>query len=634
MSVLSCSNISKTYIIDTILEDISFSIEEGDKIGLIGLNGSGKTTLFNIVSGEISRDEGYLYIQRDLKIGYLKQHVKIDSNKTIFEDCLEVFQYLIDMEKDLRSLESQISYEGSKGDSSLLAKLMDEYGKLSEEFADSNGYGFRSDIRGILIGLGFKEEDFHKEVNILSGGQKSRLALAKLLLEKPDLLLLDEPTNHLDIDAIDWLEKFLKDYKGACLVISHDRYFLDNVVNKIFHLENKNMKVYNMDYTGFMVQRKKDLEILKKQYENQQREVKRQEEIIKRFMNYGDARYIKQAQSRQKLLDKMNLMDKPLDDKKTRIQFEPEIKSGRDVLNVKEVSKSFGDLHLLEDISFEVYRGERVGLIGPNGIGKTTLFRIALGLIEADKGDIILGHHVFPGYFDQEMENLSLNKTVLDDIWDDNPHLNIYELRTILSQFLFIGDDIFKEISDLSGGEKGRLSLLKLMLSKANLLLMDEPTNHLDIDSKEVLEDAILDYEGTVFVISHDRYFLNRVTNKILELSQDGIKEYLGNYDYYLEKKNEAIYEEEEDQKTKTQIRLERKREKDLINEARLAKRKLLQVEKEISLMETRLNDIDLILSDPENYENLDKIVELGNKRQLIEDKLNLLYEKWISLNN
>lgn len=634
MSVLSCSNISKTYIIDTILEDISFSIEEGDKIGLIGLNGSGKTTLFNIVSGEISRDEGDLYIQRDLKIGYLKQHVKIDSNKTIFEDCLEVFQYLIDMEKDLRSLESQISHEGSKEDSPLLAKLMDEYGQLSEEFADSNGYGFRSDIRGILIGLGFKEEDFHKEVNILSGGQKSRLALAKLLLEKPDLLLLDEPTNHLDIDAIDWLEKFLKDYKGACLVISHDRYFLDNVVNKIFHLENKNMKVYNMDYTGFMVQRKKDLEILKKQYENQQREVKRQEEIIKRFMNYGDARYIKQAQSRQKLLDKMNLMDKPLDDKKTRIQFEPEIKSGRDVLNVKEVSKSFGDLHLLEDISFEVYRGERVGLIGPNGIGKTTLFRIALGLIEADKGDIILGHHVFPGYFDQEMENLSLNKTVLDDIWDDNPHLNIYELRTILSQFLFIGDDIFKEISDLSGGEKGRLSLLKLMLSKANLLLMDEPTNHLDIDSKEVLEDAILDYEGTVFVISHDRYFLNRVTNKILELSQDGIKEYLGNYDYYLEKKNEAIYEEEEDQKTKTQIRLERKREKDLINEARLAKRKLLQVEKEISLMETRLNDIDLILSDPENYENLDKIVELGNKRQLIEDKLNLLYEKWISLNN
>lgn len=634
MSVLSTSNISKTYIIDPILEDISFSIEDGDKIGLIGLNGSGKTTLFNIIAGDLVQDSGDLYIQRGLRIGYLRQHIKIDSSKSIFQDCLEVFQDLIKMEEDLRDLEREISLEGSKEGSDLLPRLMDRYGHLSESFIEKNGYGYKSDIRGILIGLGFSEEDFDKEVNLLSGGQKSRLSLAKLLLEKPDLLLLDEPTNHLDIDAIDWLEKFLRDYRGACLIISHDRYFLDRVVGRIFHLENRTLKVYNMNYTRFMIQRKKDLELLQKQYENQQKEVQRQEEIIKRFMNYGDARYIKQAQSRQKLLDKMKLIERPSEEKKSRIRFEPEVKSGRDVLMVEGLGKSFGDFKLLEDIDFQVYRGERVGLIGPNGIGKTTLFKIVLGLLSKDEGRIELGHHVLPGYFDQEMDNLSLDKTVMDEIWDENPKLNIYELRTILSQFLFIGDDILKEISDLSGGEKGRLSLLKLMLSKANFLLMDEPTNHLDIDSKEVLEDAILDYDGSLFVISHDRYFLNRVTNKILELTSEGIQEYLGNYDYYLEKKSELLYEEEEGpQKTKTQIRLEKKREKEILIQSRASRIRIQELEEEIANKESELNDMDLALSDPENYNNLDLIVELGRKREDLEKDLNKLYSKWMSLN-
>lgn len=635
MPVLSCNNLTKSYIVDTVIEDISFTVEDGDKIGVLGLNGSGKTTLFNILAGDIHQDKGEIFIQKDLVLGYLRQHVKIDSQNTVFEECLMVFEHLIGMEKNLRNLEKEIAELGVEGDSDRLASLMNRYANLTEEFQEKNGYGFKSEIRGTLIGLGFTEEDFDKEVNILSGGQKSRLSLAKLLLEKPDLLLLDEPTNHLDIDAIGWLEKFLKDYKGAVLIISHDRYFLDNVVNRIFYLENKTIKVYNTNYSRFMEQRKKDLEVLKRQYEDQQKEIKRQEEIIARFMNYGDSRYINQAQSRQRLLDKMKLIDKPMNSKKSRLRFEPKIKSGRDVLSVDNIKKAFDDFVLLEDISFDIYRGERVGLIGPNGIGKTTLFKIVLGEVGYDEGDITLGRNVITGYFDQEMGNLNLDKTVIDEIWDEYPKLNYYEIRTILSQFMFVGDDIFREVSDLSGGEKGRLSLLKLMLSNANFLLMDEPTNHLDIDSKEVLEDAILNYEGTLFVISHDRYFLNRVTDKILELTPEGLKEYLGNYDYYLEKKNESLYEEdEEDTKTKTQIKLERKKEKELIQKERERKRQIKKLEEEITRTEKSIEEIDSLLYDPDIYEDHEKIVELSQKRQELQDELDDLYEKWISLIN
>ncbi|NLK44515.1 MAG: ABC-F family ATP-binding cassette domain-containing protein, partial [Tissierellia bacterium] len=378
MLVLSCSNLRKTYIVDTILDGISFTVENGDKIGVIGLNGSGKTTLFNILSGEVEQDSGEIYIQKDIKIGYLKQHTKIESNKTIFDECLEVLTPLLNMEKELGGLEEKISLESQKGETNKLKSLMDEYAHLSEKFLALNGYGYKSEIKGVLKGLGFSEDDFDKEVNILSGGQKSRLSLAKLLLEKPDILLLDEPTNHLDIDAIGWLEKFLKEYKGAALIISHDRYFLDNVVNRIFHIENLKMKIYNANYTEFMARRKKDLEIYKKHFEDQQREIKRQEEIIARFKSYGGEKYHRLAQSRQKLLDKMKVLTKPTDTMKAKIRFEPKIKSGRDVLKVEKLGKSFGDLKLLEDINFNIYRGEKVGLIGANGIGKTTLFKIVL----------------------------------------------------------------------------------------------------------------------------------------------------------------------------------------------------------------------------------------------------------------
>lgn len=634
MLVLSCSNITKAYVIDTILDGISFNVENGDKIGVIGLNGSGKTTLFNILCGEIQQDSGDIYIQKGMKIGYLKQHVYLESNKNLFDECLEVFLPLIEMEENLRNLEHKIAQEGTKGESETLTSLMDEYAHLSEKFLSLNGYGYKSEIKGILKGLGFSEEDLEKPVNILSGGQKSRLSLAKLLLEKPDILLLDEPTNHLDIDAIEWLEKFLRDYKGAALIISHDRYFLDNIVNRIFHLENLKLNIYNTNYTDFMDRRKKELELYKKHFEDQQKEIKRQEEIIQRFKAYGTERYHGLAQSRQKMLDKMKVLAKPHGEgKKTRIRFEPKIKSGRDVLQVQGLEKSFGDLNLLQDINFNIYRGEKVGLIGGNGIGKTTLFKIILGQIPKDGGEINIGHHVYTGYFDQEMTKLNLNKTIIDEIWDENPSFNHYEIRTILSQFMFIGDDIFKEISDLSGGEKGRLSLLKLMLSKANFLLMDEPTNHLDIDSKEVLEEAILDYEGTLFVISHDRYFLNRVTDKILELTKEGIKEYLGNYDYYLEKKNETLYvEDEEDTKTKTQLKLERKKEKELIQEERLKKREISSLEEKISQKEASLEELDELLCDPSIYENPEKIVELTRKRESIELEISEFYEQWITL--
>lgn len=632
MLVLSCTNLTKTYVVDKILDGLNFNVEDGDKIGVIGLNGSGKTTLFNILSGELDYDSGDIYIRKGIKIGYLKQHTKIESNDSLFDRCLEVFKPLMEMEDYLRNLEKEISLEGDKGESQRLTTLMDEYSHKSEEFMALNGYGYKSEIKGTLKGLGFQEEDFEKKINILSGGQKSRLALAILLLEKPDIMLLDEPTNHLDIDAISWLERFLRDFNGAAMVISHDRYFLDNVVNRIFQIENLKLNIYNTNYTDFMVRRKKDLELYKKHFEDQQKEIKRQEEIILRFKSYGGEKYHRLAQSREKLLNKMKVLPKPTEGQKSKIRFEPKIKSGRDVLSVEYIGKSFGDFTLLENISFNIYRGEKVGLIGPNGIGKTTLFKIVLGQIQRDTGTVNLGHNVIPGYFDQEMSKLNLHKAIIDEIWDENPTFDHFKIRSILSQFMFIGDDIFKEIADLSGGEKARLSLLKLMLSKANFLLMDEPTNHLDIDSKEVLEEALLDYNGTVFIISHDRYFLNKVADKILELTSEGIAEYLGNYDYYLEKKNELPYVEEEEGKTKTQIRLEKKKEKEILKEQREKRKFMAQLEKDIAANEEKVEEIDILLCQQEIYEDHEKVVELTRNRETLESNIEQLYNLWISL--
>ncbi len=631
MPILTANHIYKSYVVDPILEDISFHVEYGDKIGVLGLNGTGKTTLFQILSERLHMDQGQVQLQKGVKIGYLEQHTKIESQFNIFDECLLVFENLIQMEQWLRKTEMEIS-QSSQEDQNKLEKLMNEYGHTLEEFTVLNGYGYKSEIRGVLKGLGFGEDDFEKPVEILSGGQKSRLSLAKLLLEKPDLLLLDEPTNHLDIDAITWLEKFLKDYKGSSLMISHDRYFLDNVANRIFYMENRSLQSYNTDYTGFMVQRKKELEIMKRQYDNQQKEVKRQEEIIQRFMNYGGERYTKQARSRQKMLDKIKLVPKRDEAKKASFRFDPETRSGRDVLHAEGIRKRFDELNLLEDISLDIYREEKVGLIGPNGIGKTTLFRILLGQIETDDGSVKLGQHVYPGYFDQEMSDLNLDKTVLDEIWDSYPLLDHYQIRTYLSQFLFVGDDIFKEIYELSGGEKARVALLKLMLSKSNFLLMDEPTNHLDIDSKEVLEDALRNYSGTIFVISHDRYFLNQVATKILELTEDGVTEYIGNYDYYLEKK--AILsmddEVEEEQKTRTQVKLEKKKEKVILQKERESKRLIKNIEATISDLEDKIKEVDRKLSNPVIYNEHQEVLKLSKKRENFQNELDKVYAQWM----
>ncbi|NLJ78617.1 MAG: ABC-F family ATP-binding cassette domain-containing protein [Tissierellia bacterium] len=632
MIVLSCNDICKTYGANPILNNISFSIRNGEKVGLIGPNGSGKTTLFNILVGAIEKDMGNIFIRRGLKIGYLKQHTDMAGDKTIYDECLQVFTPLIEMEQRLRTLEEHIANEGLKGESDRLTELMSDYSHLLEEFNKRDGYGYESEIRGILKGLGFKDEDMGKRVDILSGGQKTRLALAKLLLDRPNLLLLDEPTNHLDIDAIDWLESYMADYEGAALIISHDRYFLDNTISRIFHLENLKLSIYDTNYSMYMKERKKELELLRKQYDNQQREIMRQQEIIERFSNYGDRRYIRQAQSRQKLLDRMKLLDKPTDARSVNISFEPKVKSGRDVLSCNDVEKSFGDFKLLEDIEFNIYRGEKVGLIGPNGIGKTTLFRMILGEIPHDAGKISIGHNVNIEYFDQEQHNLDLNKTIIDEVWDDNPKLNHYQIRNILSRFLFIGDDIFREIENLSGGERGRLALLKLMLSNANFLLMDEPTNHLDIDSKEVLEDALMDYKGTLLVISHDRYFLNKVVDRILDLTETGIQEYLGNYNYYLNKKAEMVVVEEEERKTRTQIQLEKRKEREALRTERRRREDISNLEDRIEQEESELKALDELLCDPKLYDEPDKIIKLSKKRDDTQAKLDTLYKEWILL--
>ncbi|KGG81236.1 thiamine ABC transporter substrate-binding protein [Caloranaerobacter azorensis H53214] len=634
MIVLSCSNLSKSYSIYKILDNISFTINDGEKIGLVGLNGTGKSTLFKILAGKLSKDSGEIYIAKDHKIGFLEQNTQIESNNTVFEETLKVFRHLIDMEKKLRNLEEEISIEGKNGSSAKLQNLMNLYSKLIEEFNDKNGYGYKSEIKGVLKGLGFTEEEFNKPINKLSGGQKARISLAKLLLEKPNILLLDEPTNHLDIEAIDWLEKFIKDYRGTVIVISHDRYFLDSVTNRIFLIENSTLKSYNGNYSTFMKKRKKELELLQKKYEEQQKEIKRQEEIIKKFMSYGGKRYIRQAQSRQKMLDKMKKIDKPVQDhKKAKIIFEPKVKSGYEVLKVRDLSMNFDDFNLFKDLCFSIYRGEKVGLIGPNGIGKTTLFKIILNKITPTSGEITLGHHVNIGYYDQEQSNLNPEKTIVDEIWDENPNLDHYQIRSVLAKFLFHGDNIFKEISTLSGGEKSRLALLKLMLSKANFLLMDEPTNHLDIDSKEVLEDALKDYEGTLLVISHDRYFLNKVTDKILELNSNGIKEYLGNYDYYLNKKKaNEIQEEISDDKTKTQIKAERKRLKEQQKKEKKLKERIKNLESKISQYEEKISELEKYMCKPEVFNNPTKSIEISTEVNNLKNELNKLYDEWMEL--
>ena len=635
MNVLNVSNLAKSYPNKEIFSGLSFNLEKGDKAGLVGLNGAGKSTLFNILTDKISPDDGKIFIPQDVKLGYLEQILTIDSEMTIYDYCLSVFDDLIKLESDIRDLEMKMSKEENPEN---LAAIMDEYTRKSELYHSKNGYAIKSELEGTLSAMGFDKSEFNKKISDLSGGQKARVELAGLLLEKPDLLLLDEPTNHLDIKAINFLETFIKNYKGTAIIISHDRYFLDATVNRMMVLEHGKLTSYKGNYTSFMAQRKKDREVRIHQYKSQQKEIARQEEIIDRLKNLGGSkrkRGISQSRSRQKLLDKMERIDKPIELSDTmNLKFTPRIQSGMDVLKVEDLKMSYDEKEIFRNISFEVYRNERAAIIGDNGVGKTTLFKIILDQIYQDDGKAKLGESVHLGYFDQEQKSLNLENTIFDEIRDTFPMLTNFEIRSYLAKFMFYDTDVFREISELSGGERARISLLKLMISDCNFILMDEPTNHLDIDSKEILEDAILDFEGTCLIISHDRYFLNKIATKILDMKKDGMDLYLGNYDYYQEKLREmSLTEEEKAPVTKTQIKKERKKEKLKRDEIRAIKVKIRNIEKDMEEIDEKIKALTKESLAEGFYDDQKRVAELFREMKDLEDMRDDLDETWLNLN-
>lgn len=540
MIILSANNITKSFGIDIVLENVSFHINQGDKIGIVGANGAGKTTLLNILSGTLPFDSGDFFVSANTKIGYLRQSDVFESENTVYEEMLSIFSDLIDMENELELLSHKISEESKKGTD--VAGLLHKYDDLMEAFKNKNGYGYKSEINGILNSMAFPEEYFDKRISILSGGERTRLALASLLLKKTDLLLLDEPTNHLDIGTLKWLEQYLKSYSGTIVVISHDRYFLDQMVNRVFEIENHKLITYEGNYSTYAKKKRQKYEDELRKYEHQQKEIQRQEDIIRRFKQHGTEKLAKRAQSREKRLKHIEHLERPNTSiGRIKVSFKQRYQSGNDVLLVKELSKSFGrngqKRQLFRNVELDIKRGERICIVGPNGIGKTTLLKIIMGEIEPDQGYIKLGQNVSFGYYDQEQKLLNSANTVLEEVHSAYRLYSDTEIRSLLGRFLFRNDMVFQTVSSLSGGEKARLSLLKLMLSGANVLIMDEPTNHLDIASKEVFEEALLEFPGTMILVSHDRYFLNRVPTRIIELGEEGTINYLGGYDYYMEKK-------------------------------------------------------------------------------------------------
>ena len=534
--ILSCQSICKSFGEKVILNDASFHIEEREKAALIGNNGAGKTTLLRIIMEEISADSGQVVLMKDKKIGYLAQYQEIKGHRTIYEELLSTKQYIIDMEDRMRAAEIQMKHASGEE----LERLMNTYTRLTHEFELENGYAYKSELMGVLKGLGFTEEDFNKQIETLSGGQKTRVALGKLLISKPDILLLDEPTNHLDMESISWLETYLLNYPGAVFIVSHDRYFLDKVVTKVIEIDAGQVRMYSGNYSAYAEKKAQLRDAQYKAYLNQQREIKHQEAVIVKLKSFNREKSIRRAESREKMLGKIQRIEKPTEvQSQMRLSLEPRVISGNDVLTVEELSKSFPEQTLFTDISFQIKRGERVALIGNNGTGKTTMLKILNDLIPADSGTFTLGSKVQIGYYDQEHHVLHPEKTIFEEISDAYPTLTETEIRNMLAAFLFTNDDVFKLISSLSGGERGRVSLAKLMLSEANFLILDEPTNHLDIASKEILEEALNSYTGTVLYVSHDRYFINQTATRILELTNQAVVNYIGDYDYYLEKKEE-----------------------------------------------------------------------------------------------
>ena len=634
--ILSCNNISKSFGTDIIIKSCSFNIEDHEKAAIVGINGAGKSTLLKIITGEEPADTGIVTLAKDKTLGYLAQQQDLQSDRSIYDELLSVKQYILDMESELRRIEAAMN--SASGDE--LEALMNRYTNLNHEFEMNNGYAYKSEITGVLKGLGFAEEDFSLHVNTLSGGQKTRVSLGKLLLSKPDIIMLDEPTNHLDMESISWLENYLLNYNGAVLIVAHDRYFLDKIVSKIIEIDNGDCTVFSGNYTDY-ASKKAILRNMKlKEYLNQQRDIKHQEEVIAKLKQFNREKSIKRAESREKMLDKMEVVDKPVElNAKMNIQLEPSVVSGNDVLTVTDLTKSFDGNTLFNNINFDIKRGERVALIGNNGTGKTTILKLINGIIQPDSGSIYLGAKVAIGYYDQEHHVLDPDKTLFQEIQDAYPDLNNTQIRNTLAAFLFTDDDVFKYIRDLSGGERGRVSLAKLMLSNANLLILDEPTNHLDIVSKEILENALNSYTGTVLYVSHDRYFINATATRIIELTNQNIVNYIGNYDYYLEKRDilttktfpATTGSSSADTAVKdSKISWQQSREEQ--NRLKKRKNEIKRTEERISVVEERLSAIDAEYSDPSIGSNTARLMELHNESAGLQKELDELYEHWDSL--
>lgn len=640
--ILSCQNISKAFVENQVLKNVSFHIEDHEKAAIVGINGAGKTTLLRIIVGEMTPDEGQVVLAKDKTLGYLAQNSTVDTSHTIYEELLSVKADLLRLEEKIRECENNMKH--AAGDA--LEDLMKQYTSLTHAFETGGGYLYRSELVGVLKGLGFTEDEFSKPVATLSGGQKTRVALGRLLLQNPDLIILDEPTNHLDMNSIAWLETYLLNYKGAVLIVSHDRYFLDRIAGKVIEIDQSKATTFMGNYSDYAVKKEQLRVAAWNAYMNQQREIKHQEEVIEKLKSFNREKSIKRAESREKMLDKIEVIEKPSEVRTDmKLTLTPRILSGNDVLTVEHLSKSFDSHKLFTDVNFEIKRGEHVAIIGDNGSGKTTLLKILNGLVPADQGTFRLGSNVEIGYYDQEHHVLHSEKTLFEEISDDYPYLNNTQIRNVLAAFLFTGEDVFKRISDLSGGERGRVSLAKLVLSNANFLILDEPTNHLDIMSKEILEDALNGYEGTILYVSHDRYFINRTAHRILDLTEGQFVSYVGNYDYYLEKHDtvmaaiEASTPQSADadntaatKAAESEVKLDWKAQKE--EQARLRKKEndLKKCEEKIAELETRISEIDAEMSDPSIGTQVAKLQELTKEQATCQEQLEKLYEQWEEL--
>ena len=640
--ILSCQNISKAFVENQVLKNVSFHIEDHEKAAIVGINGAGKTTLLRIIVGEMTPDDGQVVLAKDKTLGYLAQNSTVDTSHTIYEELLSVKADLLRLEEKIRECENNMKH----ADGDALEDLMKQYTSLTHAFETGGGYLYRSELVGVLKGLGFTEDEFSKPVATLSGGQKTRVALGRLLLQNPDLIILDEPTNHLDMNSIAWLETYLLNYKGAVLIVSHDRYFLDRIAGKVIEIDQSKATTFMGNYSDYAVKKEQLRVAAWNAYMNQQREIKHQEEVIEKLKSFNREKSIKRAESREKMLDKIEVIEKPSEVRTDmKLTLTPRILSGNDVLTVEHLSKSFDSHKLFTDVNFEIKRGEHVAIIGDNGSGKTTLLKILNGLIPADHGTFRLGSNVEIGYYDQEHHVLHSEKTLFEEISDDYPYLNNTQIRNVLAAFLFTGEDVFKRISDLSGGERGRVSLAKLVLSNANFLILDEPTNHLDIMSKEILEDALNGYEGTILYVSHDRYFINRTAHRILDLTEGQFVSYVGNYDYYLEKHDtvmaaiEASVPQSADadntvaaKAAESEVKLDWKAQKE--EQARLRKKEnnLKKCEEKIAELEARISEIDTEMSDPAIGTQVTKLQELSKEQTACQAQLEKLYEQWEEL--